>query len=241
MIDTNLFVNSLNGTTNREGKTSRAFIRGFLDIERDLINVGQLNRQFTTVCELGIGGGGKQRAWKLSGAEYVAGIDKVSINEQDIAAQGNLLPGVEYFWSMNSYDSNTPLILNRTFDLILDDSDTGEIFGKKKPTNKENVINIWKDYLAEDGILISETPNGQDQNFEVPQPLEYHMPSFEYLASTGMVIFDTYHFKGEMDVRVMANKRTTYHLGVYTKSWDIYKPVMEKYMEYIVCGKENIN
>jgi hypothetical protein len=240
MIDTQMFVNSLNGTTNKTGKTSRAFIRGYLDIERDLIDAGQLNRPFTTVCELGIGGGGKQRSWKLSGAEYVVGVDKVDANEQDIAAQPNLLPGVEYFWSMDSYDDKTPLIIDRKFDLIIDDSDTGEIF-RNKPTNKKNVINVWKDYLANDGLFISETPNGQDQNFEVPQPLEYHMQAFEYLASTGMVIFDTYHFKGEMDTRVMRNKRTTYHLGVYTKRWDIYKPVMEKYMEHIVCGKENIN
>lgn len=256
MIDVDLYVNSLNGSLHSSGKTSRPFFRGLLDIQYDLITCGQQNRPFTTVCELGIGGGGKQNLWKRCGADLVVGIDILDESEmknpdgaQDKAAQENLIPGVEYYWNMDGYNANTLVLINRIFDLVLDDGDTGEIFRTRifqdgtitKYTNKKNVLNVWRDWIADDGLFISETPDGYE--FAEPRPLEYHMPAFEHLASTGMVIFDTSKFKAPIDLRETKSRRVEHmscHMGVYTKRWDIYKPAMEKYKDHIICGKENI-
>ena len=244
MIDAQMFVNSLNGKLNRGRDKSRSYIRGFLDIEYDLITAGQLNRPFTTVCELGIGGGGKHNLWKRCGATTVIGVDIIDPKNKerwDRKDSNNypyainfLSSGIEYYWNSSSYSFDTPKKINKIFDVILDDSDTGEIWGKK---NKHDVINVWKDYLATDGLFISETVNGQDEDASQPRSLEYHMPAFEHLAEQGMVIFDTRKLGTELDQKVIGDGKTTHHLGVYTKQWDIYKPVIEKYKDYIVCGE----
>ena len=51
-----------------------------------------------------------------------------------------------------------------------------------------------------------------------------------------MVIFDTRKLGTELD-SVIGDGKTTQFLGVYTKQWDIYKPPIEKYKDYIVCGE----
>lgn len=246
MIDMDMFVGCLNGSLLKSGRTSRAFIRGFLDIEYDLISHAQQRRPFTSVCELGIGGSGKQKLWKQCGADIVVGVDIVDPNntqawakyiETDyVYAMSGMQPGMEYFWNISSYDIETPRKIGKVFDIVLDDSDTGDIWHKNK--GKDNVINVWKDFIANDGLFITETVNGQDQ--DGAKPLEYHMPAFKHLASTGMVIFDTSHFKKPMNSEIISNQRTAYHLGVWTPNWEIYKPVIEKYKKHIVAGYENV-
>ena len=62
MIDALMFGSSLNGKLNR-GRDKSPHIRGIPRYSYDLITAGQLNRS-STVCELGIGGGGKHDLWK---------------------------------------------------------------------------------------------------------------------------------------------------------------------------------
>lgn len=248
MIDMDMYVGCLNGSLFKKSNkmTSRAFVRGFLDIEYDLITQAQLNRPFTSVCELGIGGSGKQKLWKMCGADVVVGVDIIDPNNTDVwanyietdyvLAMKNLQPGIEYFWNSSSYSTETPRKIGKVFDIVLDDSDTGEIWSKNK--GKRDVIAVWKDWISKDGLFISETVNGQDQSG--PMPLEYHMKAFEVLAGTGMVIFDTSRFKNPMDTNMIGNQCTTYHLGVWAPNWEIYKPVIEKYKECVVAGYENI-
>ena len=65
-------------------------------------------------------------------------------------------------YTLNIIGTVTVLIhpKNKIFDVILDDSDTGEIWGKK---NKHDAF-VWKDYLATDGPFISETVNGDEDD-----------------------------------------------------------------------------
>ena len=249
MIDMDKFVARAIGSPSTNKHPMRLYLRGFMDIEYDLITHGQQHRPFESVCELGIGGGGKQNLWSRCGASLVLGIDIIDPDDREKwgdwydrdwdISQSNLLPGIHYVWNTNGYDPDTPKKIGLKFDIVLDDSDTNVIWNKSF-NNKHAVINTWQDWITDGGLFITETPNGQDQDSPEPRPLEAHMPAFEYLASTGMVIFDTTKLAQPLTTDVMANGRTAYHLGVWTRNWDDYRPVMERYKDYIVAGYKNV-
>lgn len=219
---------------------TRPYVRGFYEIERELIIRKHELSGITSYCEFGIGGGIK--FYDMSRAfpdATIVGIDIVA-EGQEYKRGMNISSSstdskVKFIYDTNSYSKEAPYITRQLtdierFDIVLDDGDAG--FNK----DRQHIISVWKDSIKNDGLLISETIAGQSQE-DVTPPYEYYKEIFDHHAKHDMIIFDMLPYAhNERLHEVMANGKTNSYLAVWMKNKTLYSDILEKYKHCIIAG-----
>lgn len=243
--------------------------RGFFNFYRDLILHIDTFKEIKTLCEIGISGGGKQAEWcRQFPAATVIGIDifhPETVTANDPPYMG--FPTIELgnaawqrtydcysesielqkkFNNMNLFHGYDGYAVN-TRDMIISKFSKLDILIDDGSVNWEDTMNtwgIWKDAIADNGIFISETPDGNGTSEWIAMTKQQHIDNMNWLAKEHrQIIFDFGPYKiinpdispWEDDMDFSAN-----YLAIGCHDYKHYMPVIEKYSDCIVAGKENI-
>ena len=250
-FDSEAYRNDIYKVTNHAN--DRRLARGFAPLVIDFVdkcmnNDPSYGMRCPSILELGIGGGGSHEQWSKHTSGKVFGLDifdperskstgtyeKGLKNYKDARSLFSRLNNVTAVWDTNSFDPESAtrlqeLNFGQPFDVIVDDSQPG--FGG----STIGLIATWKDYIADSGIIISETPfgNGVDVVYSLAE--EERNEYLALLAEQGMIVFYTREYADE----TIVTNFPVYYLAVYVKDFDKYSDVIKKYENNIVAGKEN--
>lgn len=231
--------------------------RGFLPIQTDFFDIAFNNTTATpTYVELGIGGGSPHRTMYntlISG--NVIGVDHTNLDSpaesdgygtrkaEQLRRERDSLrsdcPGIDLVYNTNAYLHESAqkiweLNKRNTFTVVLDDA---------SPVNgalsDEGLVQSWGEYMHQNGVIISQTPFGNGT------PSVYGLTHYEKMTKLeklsqeqNMVIFDCTEFM-QGTKEFIDELYFLPYLAVHVTS-EIYRPVFEKYKDYIIFGKENI-
>ena len=218
--------------------------RGFIGITVSLYDDFQKNRPIEKLCELGgLGTFKKPKAWKdsSSGEFKEVIIDNVSLHIDnhyqytpdviDAESVGATVIVVNDAYSEESKSKALEEIAPYKFDILLDDA--ASVW-----PDMANSLKIYKDIIVDDGLYITETPDGNgdsmyDFHYSDPKRISRHA----LLSSYGMVIFDMSKYSHydtlEEEVGMGGNQ-----IGIYSPRFDIFKNTINKYKEHIIAGRE---
>ena len=245
----------------KKSKWCRPLIRGFSPIVGDLIERLSETQDITSVLELGIGGGGSHEKWAQAGADIVGGIelfhpDVVNeligganmqefwhqsykfLHESTIPQNGQRFkePCVYRFsHGLDVYADETPKEYHNQhgideWHIICDDSANG--------VNLQHpFVPLWKDYLSQNGIMISMNPNGYGTDEARCASWSDNVNMFREHSQHGMVIFDCMPFvKDSWQHEQYGSIASGRWMGVYTPNMDLYRDIYLKYEEHVVEG-----
>lgn len=240
MLDTEKFKNLV------AGDKCRAWKRGFIDFEIELLNAQQTVKEITHIVELGIGNGKKQEFWNDASTEDTAigGVDhfdfrnpecsgffkfdKWKKNQEMAEETFSTRSRIHTLYGCNSYSPDTPKSMVEKlkidkFDVVLDDSCEANYPAQK------HFITVWKDYISSTGCLITETPDGNGTSDWRSVSHEDRMKNFKELAEMGWIIFDMSEYRKDFHEDFSSN-----YIGFYAPDMSIYQSVIDKYKNHIV-------
>lgn len=235
-------------------KQDRMTKRGFCDFYVSLYELCQpTSEHFHTIVEAGVSGGGtheKIARCIIDGDHVIGGIElfhpsvyKEGYPQQQYDRQmddyrlalskAEEFPCIKFLHNTSAYDDETPqkildLMEVDSIDLFIDDAATDW-------PRMQNSLPLWKNYISDHGIYCTEVPDGMGVDTWWNMTHNQHMQNFQDLAKHGMVIFDMEEYKTSDE-----KDWNAHYFGVWTKDWNLYKPVIEKFKHNLVIGQENI-
>lgn len=226
-------------------KGRRTYVRGFVDITVSLFDDFQKNRPIERVCELGgLGRADKPAAWhRASSDNFVETVvDNLILHKlfntssEDCIKNAELL-GVNVVIVENAYTELAKRLALETiapnkFDVLVDDA------GSTWPMPMDS-LPIYKDIIADDGLYITETPDGNGNSlFNVPYTAPERTARLTQLSKNGMVIFDATTFSHSPPDREESNGYSGNQLGIYSPNFEIFKDTINTYKNYIIFGHQ---
>lgn len=228
---------------------TRSYARGFLEFYKEIFKVYQPE----TLCEFGIGGGGKHSAWTRCGLKAVIGLEYLSYPDATLGPSGKPLQPeqVEYWqkqlqksqkslaqileefpdcnikfrYGVDAYDATNvaeelKVVGIDKFDIVVDDA------GDKWPL-MQNSKNVWMNHLTDDGIYVTETPDGNGTDFWNAFTYEEHLEHFRILAEYGVRVYNMAEYQPE-ESRSDEYLQSTY-IGFWTKDFSRFDNLTERF------------
>ena len=240
----------------------RPTLRGGMSLLIPLLKHRDSLRPIDSFMELGIAGGGKQILWSDLLQDVENGIS-IGVEIFHLKVDYGLSMSKDmYEWHMEGYNCSThqfkdyenikafygynsytksahdavhEYLGDRKLDVIVDDGDPNPVYVKKE---KLNLSDNWQDLLSQDGILWSETINGQGTPAATDLPWEEHRKVHEEFAEKGWVIFDmTPYSHSNLKDRIDHDNCV---FSVWSHDHSLFSDIYSDFEECIISGKENI-
>lgn len=244
------------------GGYERPRLRGGFSLLLPLLRYRDNVRPIDSIMELGIAGGGKQILW----ADMLEGVENgISIGVEIFGPESEhgLSMSKEMFeWHMEGYECSTrqfkdydnlkafygynsytkpahdvvqDYLGDRKLDVIVDDGDPNPVYIHKE---KLNISDNWEDLLIHDGIMWSETINGQGTETANEQPFEDRKKVYDQFAEKGWVIFDLAPYSSPNVKEVIGHDNCVF--SVWSHDHSQFSDVYSNFEECIISGKQNI-
>lgn len=236
-------------------KRARGFPRVIADFIDRLVNDPLYNNLNPSLVEIGIGTGDVFKVWDNHFRGNIYGLDifhpnsdqinleyeyyfdnvklvKMQLENYELARRIPMhRPQIKFFYGFNGYDTesaeNLVKVNGRNIDIVIDDSDPG---GR----SMEKFLPTWKNLIAPNGLLISETIYGNGTPELAKLSNEERLVLLRRAASQGYVCFDTGKFADIEDDNPLTNGIVCKHLAVWSPNLKFYDSIFEKYKDCII-------